>query len=349
MNTDLPTLLVVDDTPENIDVLGGILRPHYRVNVAISGERALTLARSNDPPDLILLDIMMPGLSGYEVCGALKADLATRRIPIIFCTAMGEVEDERKGFDLGCVDYITKPVSAPLVLARVHTHLTLFRTERVLEQRVAEKTAELAENQIEIIRSLGKAAEFKDDATGHHVIRMSHYARLIGRACGMTEADAELLMLAAPMHDVGKIGIPDHILRKPGGLDPDEWAIMQRHVGYGADILGAHRSELLRLANTIALTHHEKWDGSGYPHGLAGDSIPLAGRIVAIADVFDALCSRRPYKPAWSVEQVVDYLCDQRGRHFDPQLVDLTLPLVPQFMEIRARYLDHGDVVAERR
>ena len=335
------TLLVVDDTPENIDVLGGILRPHYRIKVAINGERALALAKSpDDPPDLILLDIMMPGLSGYDVCAELKTHLPTRRIPVIFCTAMGEVEDERKGFSLGCVDYITKPVSAPLVLARVQTHLTLYRTERALEQRVAEKTAALNDNQVEIIRSLGKAAEFKDDQTGFHVIRMSHYARLLGRACGMTEADADLLMLAAPMHDVGKIGIPDHILRKPGRLDADEWAIMQQHVRYGADILGAHRSELLRLANTIALTHHEKWDGSGYPNGLAGEAIPLVGRIVAVADVFDALCSVRPYKPAWPIDEVVAYLVDQRGKHFDPQLVDLTLPLVPEFQRIRDRYRD---------
>ncbi|WP_420464612.1 HD domain-containing phosphohydrolase [Panacagrimonas sp.] len=340
MNAEQTTVLVVDDTPENIDVLGGILRPHYRVKVAINGERALALARSAEAPDLILLDIMMPGLSGYEVCAALKEHLPTRHIPVIFCTAMGEVEDERRGFELGCVDYIAKPVSAPLVLARVQTHLTLYRTERTLERRVAEKTAELADNQVEIIRSLGKAAEFKDDHTGFHVIRMSHYARLLGRACGMTAADAELLMLAAPMHDVGKIGIPDHILRKPAKLDADEWATMQQHVQYGAEILGTHRSELLRLANTIALTHHEKWDGSGYPDGLAGEAIPLVGRIVAIADVFDALCSVRPYKPAWPVEQVVAYLVEQRGKHFDPHLVDLSLPLVPEFMALREQYPD---------
>jgi putative two-component system response regulator len=341
------TVLVVDDTPDNIDVLGGILRPHYRVKVAINGEKALEVARSSAPPDLILLDIMMPGMSGYEVCATLKAYLPTRRIPIIFCTAMGEVEDERKGFELGCVDYITKPVSESLVLARVKTHLLLYQTERTLEQQVSLRTAELVETRLAIIRSLGRAAEFKDDQTGHHVVRMSHYARLLGKACGMTDADADLLMQAAPMHDVGKIGIPDHILKKPGRFDAAEWATMQHHVAFGVDILGSHPSELLQLAKTIALTHHEKWDGSGYPVGLAGEQIPLPGRIVAIADVFDALTSERPYKPAWSVEKVMAFFREERGRHFDPRLVDLLEPLVPEFMAIRQRFDDAADGAAK--
>lgn len=334
------TILIVDDTPENIDVLGGILRPHYRVKVAISGDKALALAKSAQPPDLILLDIMMPGLSGYEVCAELKAYLPTRPIPVIFCTAMSEVDDERKGFELGCVDYITKPVSPPLVLARVRTHLTLYQTERALERRVAEQTAELSDTRAAIIRSLGKAAEFKDDQTGHHVIRMSYFSRLLGKACGMTDADADLLMQAAPMHDVGKIGIPDHILKKPGKFEPDEWAVMQLHVDYGAEILGDHPSELLRLAKLIALTHHEKWDGTGYPQGLQGEQIPLPGRIVAVADVFDALTSVRPYKPAWPLEKVMALFAEQRGLHFDPRLVDLMQPLVPEFMAIRERWRD---------
>ena len=340
MSDDRQTILVVDDTPDNIDVLGGILRPHYRIKVAINGEKALAVAKSAHPPDLILLDIMMPGMSGYEVCAELKRHLPTRRIPVIFCTAMGEVEDERRGFELGCVDYITKPVSAPIVVARVKTHLTLYQTERELERQVAERTAELAETRLAIIRCLGRAAEFKDDQTGHHVIRMSHYARLLGKACGMTDRDADLLMHAAPMHDVGKIGIPDHILKKPARFEPPEWEVMQRHVGFGVDILGSHPSEVLRLANVIAQTHHEKWDGSGYPQGLAGEQIPLEGRIVAVADVFDALTSVRPYKPAWPVDEVMALFQEQRGKHFDPHLVDLMMPLVPEFMAIRARFED---------
>ena len=336
---DRVSILVVDDAPQNIDVLDGILRPHYKVRAAIDGDKALASAR-RQPPDLILLDVMMPGLSGYDVCAALKADLATRRIPVIFCTAMGEVKDETHGFELGCVDYITKPVSPPIVLARVQTHLALYRTERELERRVAERTAELRETQLAVIKCLGKAAEFKDDQTGFHVVRMAHYSRLLGLAAGLTEADADLLFQAAPMHDVGKIGVPDSILKKPGKLDQDEWGEMKQHVVNGGLILGEQKSELLKLAKVIALSHHEKWDGSGYPLGLAGEAIPLSGRIVAAADVWDALTSPRPYKPAWPQERVLQYFRDQRGRHFDPRLVDLLLPLVPKFDEIRAQFAD---------
>jgi putative two-component system response regulator len=338
--SDRQTILVVDDLPDNIDVLSGILSPHYRVKVAISGEKALAFARSDDPPDLILLDIMMPGMTGYEVCEKLKGDLDTRRIPVIFCTAMGDVEDESKGFELGCVDYITKPVSPPIGLARVRTHLALYQQERDLESKVLERTAELNDTRLSVIHCLGVAAEFKDDQTGHHVLRMAHYSRLVGLACGMTDADAELLFQAAPMHDVGKIGIPDSILKKPGKLDPDEWEIMQQHVEFGVRILGKQKSELLQLAGVIAHTHHEKWDGSGYPRKLVADAIPLAGRIVAVADVFDALTSPRPYKPAWSLERTLEYFDEQRSRHFDPRLVTLMQPLIPQFEAIRIRYLD---------
>ena len=334
------SILVVDDAPENIDVLGGILRPHYKVKAALNGEKALAIARADRPPDLILLDIMMPGMSGYQVCTLLKDNLQTRRIPVIFCTAMGEVQDETRGFESGCVDYITKPVSPPIVLARVRTHLTLYQIERTLERKVAERTADLNETRLQIIKCLGKAAEFKDDQTGHHVLRMAHYSRLLGLAAGMTEADADLLFQAAPMHDVGKIGVPDAILKKPGKLDPEEWVIMQQHVENGALILGEQKSELLSLAKIIAMTHHEKWNGSGYPNRLAGEDIPLAGRIVAIADVYDALTSVRPYKPAWPLDKVVALFQEERGRHFDPRLVDLMMPLTPQFEEIRLRYMD---------
>lgn len=342
-----PTILVVDDAPENIDVLAEILRPLYKVKVAINGAKALTVATSNKPPDLILLDIMMPGMSGYQVCVALKDNLATRRVPVIFCTAMGEVEDEKRGFEVGCVDYISKPVSPQLVLARVKTHLSLSQVERDLERKVAERTAEVIETRLAIIKCLGKAAEYKDDQTGHHVVRMAHFSRLLGAATGMADADVDLLFQAAPMHDVGKIGVPDHILKKPGKLDAEEWAIMQKHVDFGVEILIDQRSELLQLASIIAHTHHEKWNGSGYPRKLAGEDIPLVGRIVAIADVYDALRSVRPYKPEWPLEKVVKLFEEERGRHFDPRLIDLMMPLLPQFEEITAQYRDQpGDAAA---
>jgi putative two-component system response regulator len=334
------TILVVDDAPENIDVLSGILRDEYKVRAATNGERALAIIMSERPPDLILLDIMMPGMSGYEVCSAIKAHLPTRHIPVIFCTAMGEKEDERRGFEVGCVDYITKPVSPPIVLARVRTHLALHNQNRELERLVRQRTQELHESRLAIIRCLGKAAEYKDDNTGMHVMRMSLYCRLLGLAMGFSEEDAEMLMHAAPMHDIGKIGTPDAILKKPGKLDEHEWAIMQQHVTNAADILGDQSSDLLSMAKEIALSHHEKWDGSGYPKGLKGAEIPLVGRIAALADVFDALCSERPYKPPIVVTEVVDMIRAGAGTHFDPQLVEKFVELLPQFDEIRCRYAD---------
>lgn len=336
----LETVLVVDDAPENIDVLSGILRPHYKVKAATNGDKALALAMSERPPDLILLDIMMPGMSGFDVCKALKAHMPTRHIPVIFVTAMGETEDETRGFELGCVDYITKPVSPPIVLARVKTHLALQDQNRVLERLVTQRTQQLAETQQAIIRCLGKAAEYKDDQTGMHVLRMSHYCRILGIAVGMSENDADLLQQAAPMHDVGKIGTPDHILKKPGKLDPEEWKIMQQHVEHGGEILGEHNSELLQMARLIALNHHEKWDGSGYPRGLSGRDIPLVARIAAVADVFDALTSVRPYKNAWSVQEALTHMREQAGKMFEPLLIDKLEENIAAVEAVRHRYGD---------
>jgi len=267
-------------------------------------------------------------MSGYEVCAALKAHPATASVPVIFVTALTETADEVEGFEAGAVDYITKPVSPPVVRARVKTHLSLVRMEALRASR------------LEIVQRLGLAAEYKDNETGLHVIRMSHFSRILGIAAGMTEVEADDLLHAAPMHDVGKIGIPDRILQKPGPLDPDEWKIMQSHVTIGAEIIGEHDGGMLALARQIALTHHEKYDGSGYPNGLAGEAIPLAGRIVAIADVFDALTSVRPYKKAWTEEEAVNFLREQKGRHFDPQLVELFADQMPAIREIRLRWAE---------
>ncbi|HUR41615.1 MAG TPA: HD domain-containing phosphohydrolase [Verrucomicrobiae bacterium] len=333
-----PTVLVVDDTPENIDVLNGILKQDYTVRVATSGERALALARTEPTPDIVLLDVMMPTIDGYEVCRRLKADEQTRRIPVIFITAMSEIEDEMRGFELGAVDYISKPVSPPIVRARVRTHLHLYDQKRHLIEVVRQRTHELEETRLQIIRRLGRAAEFKDDETGYHVIRMSHYARMLGLAAGMPEYRCELLFNAAPMHDVGKIGVPDNILQKPGPLTSEEWVIVRRHPAIGAGIIGRHNNEMLEMARVIALTHHEKWDGSGYPRGLKAETIPLVGRIVAIADAFDALTNVRPYKAAWAVEEAVAYLQREAGKHFDPRLVPKFIGLIPQIQTVMSQY-----------
>jgi putative two-component system response regulator len=323
-----PLILAVDDEASNLQLLRHILQDQYRLLFAKDGPRALELARQ-EQPQLILLDVMMPGMTGYETCRLLKADAATAAIPVIFVTALSEAADEVVGFDAGAVDYITKPVSPPIVRARVRTHLSLVNID------------ELKRTRLEIVQRLGLAAEYKDNETGLHVIRMSHYSRILGLALGMSEDEADDLLHAAPMHDVGKIGIPDNILRKPGPLDAEEWKVMQSHAVIGGDIIGRHASGMLAMAHTLAVTHHEKWDGSGYPNGLAGDEIPLVGRIVAIADVFDALTSARPYKQAWPIEKAVEYLEQQRGKHFEPRLVDLFLKQMPALLEVKERWAEH--------
>lgn len=336
-------ILVVDDTPENIDILSDILGQDYRIRVATSGEKALSIVYSDEPPDLILLDIMMPGLSGFEICRRLKANPDRRRIPIIFVTAMTSVEDERQGLELGAVDYITKPISPPIVKARVRTHLALYDQNRELERMVHQRTHELLRTRQQIIHRLGRAAEFKDNETGNHVLRMSHYARLIAEQHGLGARYADAIYCTAPMHDIGKIGIPDAILLKPGKLDEEEWKIMHQHPKMGAEIIGKHENELLEMARVITLTHHERWDGRGYPNGLKGEDIPLEGRIVAIADVFDALISVRPYKQAFSVEKSIAMMEADTGRHFDPELMPAFKQALPEILRIREIYADeHG-------
>ncbi|MCK7543122.1 two-component system response regulator [Marinobacter bryozoorum] len=325
MLTDTRTLLLVDDEPANLQVLRNILSDQYRLLFARDGERALHLA-CTEAPDLILLDVMMPGLSGYEVCEALKANDSTNRIPVIFVTALSDVDDEARGFHLGAVDYITKPVRAPIVLARVQNHLSLVRVDELVETRLA------------VVQRLGRAAEYKDNETGLHVIRMSHFSKLIALTAGLGQTWADTLLNAAPMHDVGKIGIPDAILQKPGKLDADEWAIMQSHAEIGAEIIGEDGSALLDMAREVALCHHEKWDGSGYPRGLSGDDIPMSARVVAIADVFDALTSERPYKKAWPIEEATQLIREQAGKHFDPTLVEAFFQCLPEILQARDRW-----------
>ncbi|MGZ8341782.1 MAG: HD-GYP domain-containing protein [Telluria sp.] len=322
-----PLILVVDDEASNLQLLRQILQDDYRLLFAKDGARARELARL-EKPDLVLLDVMMPEMSGYEVCAALKANAATAAIPVLFVTALADADDEVEGFEAGAVDYITKPVSPPVVRARVRTHLSLVRMEELKATRLA------------VVQRLGLAAEYKDNETGLHVIRMSHYSRILGLAAGMTEGEADDLLHAAPMHDVGKIGIPDRILQKPGQLDAEEWQVMQSHAMIGAEIIGDHGGGMLALARNIALTHHEKWDGSGYPAGLGGEEIPLEGRIVAVADVFDALTSVRPYKKAWTEEAALEYLVAQKGRHFDPALVDLFVAQMPAIRAVRERWAE---------
>ncbi|MFA5937883.1 MAG: HD domain-containing phosphohydrolase [Sinimarinibacterium sp.] len=342
---DKPVVLIVDDTPQNLEVASRILREHYKALIALDGATALQLAAAERQPELILLDVMMPGMSGYDVCRRLKQNERTRRIPVIFLTALTETSNEEAAFAAGAVDFIPKPFQPATLLARVRTHVLLGVQERhlsaLVESRTQElqaRTRELEQTRLEVIRRLGRAAEYKDDDTGLHVIRMSHYARLLAVAAGFSDDRADVLFNAAPMHDIGKIGIPDHILQKPGPLTEAEWVQMRRHPAIGAGILGRHRSELLETARVVALTHHERWDGTGYPRQRAAGDIPIEGRIVAVADVFDALTSKRPYKDEWPIDDAVKYLQDFCGRHFDPELVPRFVELLPEIRRIKLAY-----------
>ena len=323
-------LLIVDDEPQTLAVMRQILSQDYRLVFARNGVDALAATHKHQPA-LILLDIQMPDMSGYEVCRALKADPATEGIPVIFVTSMSDVGNEAEGFANGAVDYIVKPVYPAIVLARVRAQLSLVRATR-LEQSYRDA-----------ISMLGEAAHFNDTDTGAHIWRMAAYAAALARASGWSADDCQLLEMAAPMHDTGKLGVPQSILQKPGPLDVDEWKTMKTHPRVGHDILARSDSPVFRMAALIALQHHEKWDGSGYPAGLQRDAIAEAARIVAIADVFDALTMKRPYKDAWPMERVLATIQSGRASHFDPQLSDLFMSILPEIERIKAHWAQAAD------
>lgn len=318
-------VLLVDDEPNNLKVLQQILKDHYELIFAINGDKALAAAREHRP-DMILLDIMMPGMDGYEVCRQLKADATTKHMPVIFVTAMSEIEDEARGFDVGAVDYIQKPVSGPIVRRRVQTHLSLVRAEALDELARA------------AIKMLGDAGHYNDPYTGEHIWRMADYSAALARAAGWTPTQVEMIELAAPTHDTGKIGIPHGILKAPRKLNEDEWQIMKTHSRIGHDILSKTDNPVFKMAAIIALYHHEKWDGSGYPSGLAGEDIPESARIVAIADVFDALTSKRPYKLPWTEEAALEVMRENSGSHLDPNLMATFEQILPEIMRIRKKW-----------
>jgi putative two-component system response regulator len=340
-NTHDAKILLVDDTPSNIKVLVETLRGDYRLAVATNGREAISDAMSASPPDLILLDVMMPEMDGYEVIGVLKNNDATRHIPIIFVTALSDEKDEHKGFELGAVDYIVKPINPPIVKARVRTHIALKKHQDRLEDLVSERTFQLHETTFEIVNRLARAAEYRDNETGLHITRMSHYCSIIGDALGMSGEECELLHHAASMHDVGKIGISDQILLKPGKFEKHEFETMKTHTTIGAELLSGHDSRLLKVAAVIAHTHHEKFDGAGYPRGLSEEDIPIFGRITSVCDVFDALTSERPYKKAWDVDRALSELINGKDSQFDPDMVDLFVENMPAILSVKDRFADN--------
>lgn len=369
------TVLIVDDTPQNIIVLGELLRPHYNVRAANSGERALRAAHTDPRPDIILLDVMMPGMDGYEVLQRLHAEKETRDIPVIFVTAMDSAESEERGLELGAVDYITKPIKPAIVLARVRAHLELKHArDRLanqnewLEREVARRMSENLLVQDLGMRALACLAEARDTDTGRHILRTQAYVDILAHqlehherfADALADGRLDMVVKAAPLHDLGKVGIPDAILLKPGRLTPEEFEVMKTHAAIGADAISqamhdvlaaaddttaaqAHGAfAFLRVAQEIAATHHEKWDGSGYPAGLAGDAIPAAGRLMALADVFDALTCHRVYKKAMDFDQATQLITDGRGTHFDPDVVDAFLACHDQFVRIATQFQDEA-------
>ncbi|HMU16643.1 MAG TPA: response regulator [Thauera aminoaromatica] len=366
------TVLIVDDTPENLTILGETLRPHYRVRAAISGERALHAVTIGALPDVILLDVMMPDMDGYQVLQALQADAATRDIPVIFVTAMDSVEGETHGLALGAVDYITKPFNPDIVLARVRTHIELAKArERLhdenawLEREVARRTNENALIRDLSLSALACLAEVRDIETGHHILRTQSFVELLAHhlaghpdyRAALAGERLEIIVRSAPLHDIGKVGIPDSILLKPGRLTSAEFEIMKKHPVIGADAITRAMAQaansrsgdgalpggafaFMETAREIALSHHEKWDGSGYPAGLQGRQIPVSARLMALADVFDALSSRRVYKEPLAPEDVTRIIVAERGRHFDPVIVDAFLELRPAFAEVAQRFAE---------
>jgi putative two-component system response regulator len=361
------TVLVVDDTPDNLMLMTDLLKDRYRVKAANCGETALRVLQNNPLPDLILLDIMMPGLSGHDVARLLQQDPRTRHIPIIFLTALASMENEIQGLELGAVDYITKPISPPLVLARVQTQLKIkavadfLRDQNdFLEQEVQRRTREVMAIQDVTIQAMASLAETRDNETGNHIRRTQHYVRLLAELLRdhprfnpfLDDDSIRQLFRSAPLHDIGKIGIADHILLKPGRFTPEEFEIMKTHTTLGRDAIQRAEDQLglsvdfLRMAKEIAYSHQEKWDGSGYPQGLVGEEIPMSARLMAVADVYDALISRRVYKAGMPHEQAVEIIRQGRASHFDPDVCDAFLANAEQFHVIAERFADSDQDMA---
>ncbi len=367
---DRPILLIVDDSPDNLTLMSEVLKEYYRVKVANNGGRALKIALSRPAPDLILLDVVMPDIDGYEVCRQLKADPRSREIPVLFLTGRGSADDEALGLSLGAVDYISKPANPAIVLARVKTHLELkmardFLQDQnsFLEAEVRRRTQEVNTVQEVTIQALASLAETRDLDTGNHIRRTKHYVRALAnklrkhpRFAHFLDNDEtiDILYKSAPLHDIGKVGIPDRILLKPGRYEPEEFEIMKGHSNLGYQALRQAERELgqelpfLRHAKDIVLYHHEKWDGGGYPKGLAGDDIPISARLMAVADVYDALISRRVYKEGMPHQRAVKILLEGRGQHFDSDILDAFLDIQGEFQEIAKRYADTDQELADK-
>jgi putative two-component system response regulator len=344
---DKPVILCVDDAGDLLALMGKALGEEYRVITANNAGDAISAAMGEPRPDLILLDIDMPDVNGLEVCQALKGEAQTAGIPVVFLTARNTMQQQVEGFETGAVDYITKPFNAFVLRARVRIHVALASRRHELEHLVQERTAQLDRTRTELIRRLSRAMELHESAAvGNRVMRLSHYARLIAQAAGARAEVAEMMSKAAPLHDIGKLGVPSEILRKTEKLSAPDWERIKRHPQLGADIIGEHDDPLLKLARTIALTHHERWDGSGYPQGLKGDAIPWAGRAMAIVDTFESMTTTQFYRDAIPLERAEGEIVRGAGVKYDPKLVEAFKKALPVMKKVRATYADQlGDLI----
>jgi putative two-component system response regulator len=354
-NSSSTRILIIDDEPFFLELLSNALTPHFQVSLAKTGKQGIKLAQGPSPPDLILLDILMPDMDGYETCRQLKSNPTTCEIPVIFLTAKQQTEDELKGFRAGALDYITKPISIPVLLARVSTQLTVAGQRLALEQLVQERTDELERTKDAIVYGMGEMAEMRDKETGEHLLRTSGYVGLLAQEMARLPRYRNTLnprMIkayerAAPLHDIGKIATPDKILLKPGKLDPEEWKIMQLHPLQGKQIIERSEEKIgstlfIQIAKDIAYCHHEKWDGSGYPQGLAKEDIPLSARLMSLADVYDALTTERPYKKIFSHDNATEIIMQQRSKHFDPDIIDSFEQINEKFKLISTKKINSG-------
>ncbi|CAK0778272.1 putative cyclic di-GMP phosphodiesterase VC_1348 [Gammaproteobacteria bacterium] len=367
--TNRPTILIVDDTPDNLARISLLLKGSYHVRVAKNGEKALNYLRNNDNPDLILLDIMMPGMSGYDVIRELKANPATSHIPVIFLTGANTAEDEKQGLDLGAADYITKPISPPIMLARVKTQLEnktaadfLRNQNAYLEAEVVRRTREISTIQDVTVMAMASLSETRDQETGNHILRTQYYMKVLAEKLRthprfnlfLSERVIEMLFRAAALHDLGKVGVPDRVLLKPDHLTPEEFEIMKTHTTLGRNAIELTEKrlgvkiEFFRHVMDVAYYHHEKWDGSGYPTGICGDNIPIPARLMAVADVYDALISRRVYKKGMSHKKAMEIIIAARDHHFDPDIVDAFVDVQDEFRTIAIRFSDTDEHINEK-
>jgi putative two-component system response regulator len=335
-----PVILVADDSQDIRNLFGVMLKKDYDLKFAVNSDETLASADTDPLPDLILLDIDMPSINGFEVCKQLKSNPALADIPIIFVTGRSNPRDQAEGLRAGAVDYIVKPISPPITMLRVRTQLALLDQRRALEDQVLARTEELRETRLQLIRRLARAMEYREGGLTHRVMRVTHYVQQLAQALGLKDKTVEILSQAAPLYDIGKLAVPDNVLRKTDRLNSSEWEEVRKHPETGASIIGEHKDPMLEQARIMALAHHERWDGTGYPKKLKGDAIPLAGRIMAVADAYEAMTATQRHRSPISTVEAAKIVVAESGKQFDPKVVAAFVKVAKNFEKVRAHYSD---------